>query len=239
MTRRRRWHLLLVAVVGAVSGAAAGVAWLRLAVLPFRGLDPSPALAVVRHLEANGGLRAADGRLLYDQIVGRGYRRGLDLGTAEGCSALWMAMALRKSGGSLVTIEIDPATAERARQNFRRAGMDDLVELRVADALEEVPRVAGEFDCVFMDVESSAEQEASGPPASAHPAWRRRDGPQRRGLSMDAAGLPGCDHPRPAARNVLPRRRLQDLDQREAALSLASGNTVGPSSSRTSHASWG
>jgi predicted O-methyltransferase YrrM len=152
MTRRRRWHLLLVAVVGAVSGAAAGVAWLRLAVLPFRGLDPSPALAVVRHLEANGGLRAADGRLLYDQIVGRGYRRGLDLGTAEGCSALWMAMALRKSGGSLVTIEIDPATAERARQNFRRAGMDDLVELRVADALEEVPRVAGEFDCVFMDV---------------------------------------------------------------------------------------
>jgi predicted O-methyltransferase YrrM len=151
MARPRRYLLLLVTIV-AVSAAAAGAAWLRLTVLPFRGLDPSPALAVVRELEASGGLRAADGRLLYDQIVGRGYKRGLDLGTAEGCSALWMAMALRKTGGSLVTIEIDPATAERARQNFRRAQMDDIIELRIADAVEEGPRVPGELDFVFMDV---------------------------------------------------------------------------------------
>jgi predicted O-methyltransferase YrrM len=152
MTRRRRLCLWLVAMIVALSAAAAGVTWLRLTVLPFRGLDPSPALVVVRELEVNGNLRAADRRVLYDQIVGRGYKRGLELGTAEGCSGLWMAMALRKTGGSLVTIEIDPATAERARQNFRRAQMDDIVELRIADAVEEAPRVPGELDFVFIDV---------------------------------------------------------------------------------------
>ena len=65
MTRRRRWHLLLVAVVvvSARRQAWPGSVW-RCCL--SAGLDPSPALAVVRHLEANGGLRAADGRLLYD-----------------------------------------------------------------------------------------------------------------------------------------------------------------------------
>jgi predicted O-methyltransferase YrrM len=143
--------LRLVVMIVAASAGVAGASWLRLAVLPFRGLDRTPALAVVRHLGANGGLRAVDGRLLYDQIVGRGYVRGLDLGTAEGCRRS-MAMALRKTGGSLVTIEIDAATAERARQNFRRAEMDDIVELRIADALEEAPRVPGELDFVFIDL---------------------------------------------------------------------------------------
>ena len=151
MTRRRLWLRLVVTMV-AVSAVVAGVAWLRLTVLPFRGLDPSPALAVVRQLEVNGNLRTADRRVLYDEIVGHGYKRGLELGTGEGCGTLWMAMALRKTGGSLVTIEIDPATAERARQNVRHAQMDDIVEQRVADAVEEAPRVPGELDFVFMDV---------------------------------------------------------------------------------------
>lgn len=150
--KRCRLYLRLVVVIVAVSAAVAGAAWLRLVVLPFRGLEPSPALAVVRQLEVNGNLRAADRRVLYDEIVSRGYKRGLELGTGEGCSTLWMAMALRKTGGSLVTIEIDLATAERARQNFRRAQMDDIIELRIADALEEAPRVPGELDFVFMDV---------------------------------------------------------------------------------------
>ncbi len=152
MTRRRRLFLRLAVTIVAVSAAVVGVAWLRLTVLPFRGLDATPALAVVRDLEVNGNLRAADRRVLYDQIVGRGYRRGLELGTDEGRGALWMAMALRKTGGSLVTIEIDPAMAERARQNFRRAQMDDIIELRIADAVEEAPRVPGPLDFVFMDV---------------------------------------------------------------------------------------
>jgi predicted O-methyltransferase YrrM len=150
MIRHRRRLLLVVTAVALA--VAAGLVWVRQTVLPYRGLDPSPALAVIRGLDANGGVSAVDGRLLYDQIVGRGYRRGLDLGTAEGYGALWMAMALRKTGGSLVTVEIDRATAERARENFHRAQVDDIVDLRVADAVVEAPRLSGELDFVFMDV---------------------------------------------------------------------------------------
>jgi predicted O-methyltransferase YrrM len=148
---RPRWSLLLVLTLAAASVAASAI-WLRLAVLPFRGIDPSPALRVIRNMETNGGLFAADGRLLYDQIVSRRYQRGLDLGTADGYGALWMAMAFRKTGGSLVSVEIDPDTAARARENFRRARMDDIIDLRNADALQEVPRLSGEFDFVFMDL---------------------------------------------------------------------------------------
>lgn len=150
MERRRHYRLALTIV--SVSAVLAGVAWLRLTVLPFRGLEPSPALEVLRELELTGNLRAADRRVLYDEIVGRGYMRGLEFGTGEGCATVWMAMALRKTGGSLVTIEIDPATAGRAQRNLRRARVDDIVELRIADAVEEAPRVPGQLDFVFMDV---------------------------------------------------------------------------------------
>jgi predicted O-methyltransferase YrrM len=150
MERRRRFRLALTIV--SVSAVLAGVAWLRLTVLPFRGLEPSPALEVLRELELAGNLRAADRRVLYDEIVGRGYMRGLEFGTGEGCATVWMAMALRKTGGSLVTVEIDPATGGRAQRNLRRARVDDIVELRIADAIEEAPRVPGQLDFVFMDV---------------------------------------------------------------------------------------
>jgi predicted O-methyltransferase YrrM len=148
-SRTRRGWLVGAAVVVA---AAALAAWVRQAVLPFRGLPPSPALVILRGSSTNGGVSAADGRLLHDIILQRRYTRGLDLGTAEGYGAIWMATALRRTGGSLVTIEIDPVVAARARENFREARVDDVVELHVADAVAEVPRLPGDFDFVFMDL---------------------------------------------------------------------------------------
>jgi predicted O-methyltransferase YrrM len=60
-------------------------------------------------------------------------------------------MALARVGGSVVTIEIDPVTAGIARANFRRAGLDAVVDARVNDAFEEIPRLEGDFDFVFLD----------------------------------------------------------------------------------------
>jgi predicted O-methyltransferase YrrM len=134
-----------------VSAGAVGI-WLRQAVLPFQGLEPSPALAVIRTLHTRGGVSAADGRLLYDEVLRGRYTRGLDLGTAEGYGALWMSMALRRNGGVLVTVEIDGERARKARENFRRAEMDAVISLHVADALQEIPRLPGDFDFVFMDL---------------------------------------------------------------------------------------
>lgn len=88
---------------------------------------------------------------MHDLIVSRGYSRGLDIGTAHGYSALWFGMAVSRNGGIVVTIEIDPATATVARANFREAGLDKVVDSRVNDAFQEIPRLEGNFDFVFID----------------------------------------------------------------------------------------
>lgn len=59
-------------------------------------------------------------------------------------------MALWRNGGVLVTFEIDEERVRTARENFRRAGMDAVISLHVADALQEVPRLPGDF--VLMDL---------------------------------------------------------------------------------------
>jgi predicted O-methyltransferase YrrM len=95
---------------------------------------------------------------MYDLIVERGYKRGLDVGTAHGYSALWFGLALSGGGGSVVTIEIDPATAETARANFRTAGLGAVIDSRIGDAFKEIPRLEGDFDFVFLDTGTGEDQ---------------------------------------------------------------------------------
>lgn len=92
-----------------------------------------------------------DGEFLHDFIVEHGYRRGLEIGTSNGYSAIWMGMALRKTGGKLITVEINSRRAALARQNFERVGLHDVIELRRGDALEVIPQLQGPFDFVFID----------------------------------------------------------------------------------------
>jgi len=117
---------------------------------PFAGLEDSAALGQVR-LAFGEGVRPADGRLLHDLVASRGCRRVLDVGTARGYAAVWLGLAARTTGGRVVTIEIDPLIAAEARENIRRAGLEDIVESRVNDALVEIPSLAGNFDFVFID----------------------------------------------------------------------------------------
>ncbi len=81
--------------------------------------------------------------------------RILELGTATGYSAIFLAGALEHPGGRLVTIENDPALASRARNNFSRAALDRLIEVRVGGALEEMEKMTEPFDFIFMDIEKA------------------------------------------------------------------------------------
>ena len=77
------------------------------------------------------------GRLLY--VLARSRSPGLivEFGTSYGISGIHLAAALRDAGrGRLVTTELDPIKAERARENFRTAGLVDLIDIRVGDAFE-------------------------------------------------------------------------------------------------------
>jgi predicted O-methyltransferase YrrM len=96
------------------------------------------------------------GKLLNILARSIGARAMLEFGTLAGYSTIWLARALPEGGG-LITLESDPAYAEVARENLARAGLAELVDLRVGPALETLPALeaegAGPFDLVFIDAD--------------------------------------------------------------------------------------
>jgi caffeoyl-CoA O-methyltransferase len=94
-----------------------------------------------------------DGRVLYNLIIKNNYRRALEIGTSTGHSAIWIAWALSKTGGKLITIEIDEARYKRALKNFKEAGVEDFIDARLADAHQLVKELKGPFDFVFSDAD--------------------------------------------------------------------------------------
>ncbi len=96
-----------------------------------------------------------DGQLLYNLILENNYRSVLEIGTSTGHSTIWMAYALSKTGGKLITIEIDENRRNQALANFEEAGVADLIDSRLGDAHTLVPELEGPFDFVFSDADKS------------------------------------------------------------------------------------
>jgi predicted O-methyltransferase YrrM len=94
-----------------------------------------------------------DGRLLRVLTEAIGAKQVVELGTSTGYSGIWIALALRATGGRLTTFEIDPNRAAVARENFRRARLDDLVTIVLGDAHVEVRKVTQTLDLVFIDAD--------------------------------------------------------------------------------------
>ncbi len=94
-----------------------------------------------------------DGRLLYDIIIKNRYKSALEIGTSTGHSSIWIAWALSKTGGRLITIEINRQRYNEALENFRAAGLSEYIDARLADAHELVPELKGPFDFVFCDAD--------------------------------------------------------------------------------------
>jgi len=95
----------------------------------------------------------ADGKVLYDLIVENNYTRALEIGTSTGRSAIWIAWALSKTGGKLITIEIDEGRYKKALANFEEAGLSDYIDARLANAHDLVEELEGPFDFVFNDAD--------------------------------------------------------------------------------------
>jgi len=95
----------------------------------------------------------SDGQLLHDLVVKGRYTRALEIGTSTGRSGVWTAWGLAKTGGKLITIEIDKGRHDQAVLNFQGAGLAAFVDARLADAHELVPALPGPFDFVFIDAD--------------------------------------------------------------------------------------
>ncbi len=95
----------------------------------------------------------SDGKILYDLIIENNYINAVEIGTSTGHSAIWMAWALSKTGGKLITIEIDKRRFMQAKANFKKAGVSEFIDMRLGDAHEIVPALPGEYDFVFSDAD--------------------------------------------------------------------------------------
>jgi predicted O-methyltransferase YrrM len=188
-------------------------------------LQPDPALEDALRANAAAGLPAIDvapnqGKLLYLIAQLLGARRILEIGTLGGYSTIWLARAL-PAGGTLVTLEVDPKHAEVARANLARAGLAQVVDVRVGRALDTLPALVGQvFDLVFIDADK--------PNNPAYLAWALRltrpgsvivvDNVVREGGILDAAS----DDPR-----VQGTRSLFEAIAREPRLDATAIQTVG------------
>ncbi len=94
----------------------------------------------------------SDGEFLRWLIVATKRRNALEIGTANGYSAIWLGLGLEATDGRLTTVEIQPHLVKEARRNLQLAGLDKVVTVLEGDALKVVPKLEGPFDLVFIDV---------------------------------------------------------------------------------------
>lgn len=122
---------------------------------------PDAALTEALARSEEGGLPAIavapnQGKLLHLLARLQGARRILEIGTLGGYSTIWLARALAE-GGRLITLEASPDHAAVARANIDAAGLGEVVEIRVGNAVESLPVLAAEvgepFDVVFIDAD--------------------------------------------------------------------------------------
>ena len=92
-----------------------------------------------------------DAKLLRILIQSRNAQRGIEVGTANGFGAIHMGMGFEATGGHLYSIEIDPAMVGEAKQHLKKVGLENSVTVIEGDALEELPKMEGQFDYIFLD----------------------------------------------------------------------------------------
>lgn len=116
-----------------------------------------PVFEAILRANASAGLPAIDvspaqGKFLNLLVTISGARRILEIGTLGGYSTVWMAKAL-PAGGKLITLEYAEKHARVARDNIARAGLLDVVDVRLGAALDLLPAIYGPFDLIFIDAD--------------------------------------------------------------------------------------
>jgi caffeoyl-CoA O-methyltransferase len=124
----------------------------------FRGFLPPRAELLLR-LEAEAEQERIPivgpvvGELLFILARAMQARRILELGTATGYSTIYLAQAVVPESGQVLTLELDPAMAQRAERNISTAGLSHRVEVKIGPAQALMADLSGPFDLIFMDID--------------------------------------------------------------------------------------
>jgi caffeoyl-CoA O-methyltransferase len=129
--------------------------------LKAQSLKENPALdkKVEKFLSDHAGqwhdmnVPTVDAKLLHEIILKGKYKSALEIGTSTGYSGIYIAWALSKTGGRLITIDMDEDRHKTAVENFKQAGLSEYIDARLADAHTLVKELEGPFDFVFSDAD--------------------------------------------------------------------------------------
>jgi predicted O-methyltransferase YrrM len=114
-------------------------------------------LAVIDQMRAQNktylSVPVTDGRMLRLLTEAAGAKTVAEIGTSTGYSGLWFSLALHRTGGRLITFEMDAGRAEMARKHFEEAGVGKLATIIQGDAHENVRQLKAPLDVVFIDAD--------------------------------------------------------------------------------------
>lgn len=96
-----------------------------------------------------------DGRILRLLAEAMDAKHIVEIGTSNGYASIWFCLALRTTGGKLTTFEIDPNRIALARENFEKAGVDQLVTIIEGDAHKKVTELTEPIYILFIDADKS------------------------------------------------------------------------------------
>jgi predicted O-methyltransferase YrrM len=183
-----------------------------------------PVLEAALRASAEAGMPAiavspTQGKLLMLLAETLGARKILEIGTLGGYSTIWLARGLAE-GGRLITLEANATHAEVARRNIARAGLSDVVEVRLGKAIETLPGLDGPFDLIFIDADkmSYAEYFSWAVTLSRKGSLIVADNVVRKGAVIDAASTDA---------NVQGVRRFNELVAADKRVSATVIQTVG------------
>jgi len=92
------------------------------------------------------------GNFLYQMAKAAGSKTILEIGTSYGYSTLWLACAAQETGGKIITLELDPDKVNYAKEEIRKAGLEELVDFRLGDAIQSIQGASDIFDFVLIDI---------------------------------------------------------------------------------------
>lgn len=91
------------------------------------------------------------GETMRQLILEHNCKNIVEFGTSFGISTIYLADAVRQTGGKVITTELLESKATKATNNISDAGLLDYVEVRIGDAMETLNEYSKPIDFLFLD----------------------------------------------------------------------------------------
>ena len=111
----------------------------------FRPIQPSD------FKDAYLSISKEQGTFLTQLIIDNNIKNIVEFGTSFGISTLFLAQGIIKTKGKIVTTELIEDKAKKAISNFKKAGVNDLIEVRIGDALDTLQNYSTPIDLLLLD----------------------------------------------------------------------------------------